>query len=114
MIRVTLPYHLRNLARVDGEVQLQVEGRGFAMVEVLAECPVHLHLTPREAQAWVRDAMVPVELEGRPFAVPAGPFHLHARRSPAQFHNVAVRENLGTEYRNADRQPETLHETPVF
>ena len=26
MIRVTLPYHLRNLARVDGEVELQVEG----------------------------------------------------------------------------------------
>ena len=26
MIRVTLPYHLRNLARVDGEVQLQIEG----------------------------------------------------------------------------------------
>lgn len=26
MIRVTLPYHLRNLARVDGEVQLQVDG----------------------------------------------------------------------------------------
>ncbi len=40
-------------------IQLQVEGRGFALVEVLAECPVHLHLTPREAQAWVRDCMVP-------------------------------------------------------
>jgi hypothetical protein len=26
MIRVALPYHLRNLARVDGEVQLHVEG----------------------------------------------------------------------------------------
>lgn len=26
MIRVTLPYHLRNLAKVGGEVQLQVEG----------------------------------------------------------------------------------------
>jgi len=26
MIRVTLPYHLRNLARVDGEVALEVEG----------------------------------------------------------------------------------------
>ncbi|MFN3649787.1 MAG: MoaD/ThiS family protein [Armatimonadota bacterium] len=26
MIRVTLPYHLRTLARVDGEVELQVEG----------------------------------------------------------------------------------------
>jgi hypothetical protein len=25
MIRVGLPYHLRNLARVDGEVQLEVE-----------------------------------------------------------------------------------------
>jgi len=26
MIRVVLPYHLRNLARVDGEVQIEVEG----------------------------------------------------------------------------------------
>jgi hypothetical protein len=26
MIRVVLPYHLRTLARVDGEVQLEVEG----------------------------------------------------------------------------------------
>ena len=26
MIRVVLPYHLRNLAHVDGEVQLSVEG----------------------------------------------------------------------------------------
>ncbi len=27
MIRVVLPYHLRNLARIDGEVQLEVEGQ---------------------------------------------------------------------------------------
>ena len=26
MIRVALPYHLRNLVRVDGEVEIQVEG----------------------------------------------------------------------------------------
>jgi len=26
MIRVVLPYHLRNLARVEGEVQLEVAG----------------------------------------------------------------------------------------
>jgi hypothetical protein len=26
MIRIVLPYHLRNLARVDGEVQLEIEG----------------------------------------------------------------------------------------
>lgn len=27
MIRVALPYHLRNLARVDGEVELALDGR---------------------------------------------------------------------------------------
>jgi sulfur-carrier protein len=27
VIRVVLPHHLRNLARVDGEVQLEVEGQ---------------------------------------------------------------------------------------
>lgn len=27
MIRVVLPYHLRNLARVDGEVELEVAGQ---------------------------------------------------------------------------------------
>jgi sulfur-carrier protein len=27
MIRVVLPYHLRNLARVEGEVELQIEGK---------------------------------------------------------------------------------------
>ena len=26
MIRVVLPYHLRNMARVDGEVQLDIDG----------------------------------------------------------------------------------------
>lgn len=26
MVRVTLPYHLRNLAQLDGEVQLEVDG----------------------------------------------------------------------------------------
>ncbi len=26
MIRVVLPYHLRNLARVEGEIQLEIEG----------------------------------------------------------------------------------------
>ena len=41
-------------------VQLQVENRGFAFVEVLAECPTHLGLTPMEAEAWVRERMTPV------------------------------------------------------
>jgi 2-oxoisovalerate ferredoxin oxidoreductase beta subunit len=41
-------------------LQLQVENRGFSFVEVLAECPTHLGLTPIEAEAWVREQMTPV------------------------------------------------------
>ena len=39
---------------------LQVENRGFALIEVLSECPLHLGLTPAEAEAWVREQMLPV------------------------------------------------------
>jgi len=41
-------------------VRLQVENRGFAFVEVLAECPLHLGLDPLEAERWVKKSMVPV------------------------------------------------------
>jgi len=41
-------------------LQLQAENRGFAFVEVLAECPTHLHLTPDETEQWVREKMLPV------------------------------------------------------
>jgi 2-oxoisovalerate ferredoxin oxidoreductase beta subunit len=41
-------------------LRLQMEGRGFGLVEVLSECPTHLKLSPVEAEAWVRDNMVPV------------------------------------------------------
>jgi 2-oxoisovalerate ferredoxin oxidoreductase beta subunit len=41
-------------------LRLQVENRGFAFVEVLAECPLHLGLTPEEAERWVKEQMTPV------------------------------------------------------
>ncbi|HZT77310.1 MAG TPA: 2-oxoacid:acceptor oxidoreductase family protein [Vicinamibacterales bacterium] len=41
-------------------LQLQVENKGFAFVEVLAECPLHLGLTPEDAEHWVKERMVPV------------------------------------------------------
>ena len=41
-------------------VQLQMEGRGYAFVEVLAECPTHLKMTPEKAEEWVKENMVPV------------------------------------------------------
>jgi 2-oxoisovalerate ferredoxin oxidoreductase beta subunit len=52
----------RNRARraIKKALQMQVEHRGFALVEVLAECPVQLKMDTLEAEAWVRDSMVPV------------------------------------------------------
>ena len=41
-------------------LRLQVEGKGFAFVEVLAECPTHLKLTPVETEKWVKEQMVPL------------------------------------------------------
>jgi 2-oxoisovalerate ferredoxin oxidoreductase beta subunit len=41
-------------------LSLQVEGKGFAFVEVLAECPTHLGKTPAEAERWVEEKMLPV------------------------------------------------------
>lgn len=43
MIRVVLPYHLRNLARVNGEVQLHIEGEvtlGAVLDTLEAQYPV--------------------------------------------------------------------------
>jgi 2-oxoisovalerate ferredoxin oxidoreductase beta subunit len=41
-------------------LRCQAENRGFAFVEVLAECPTHLHLTPAESERWVKEQMLPV------------------------------------------------------
>ena len=41
-------------------LELQVAGTGFAFIEVLSECPVHLGLEPEAAEDWVRDNMVPI------------------------------------------------------
>ena len=41
-------------------VQLQKEGRGYSFIEVLAECPTHLKMTPEKAEKWVKENMVPI------------------------------------------------------
>jgi 2-oxoisovalerate ferredoxin oxidoreductase beta subunit len=41
-------------------LRLQVENKGFAFVEVLAECPTHWKLDPLESERWVREKMLPV------------------------------------------------------
>lgn len=41
-------------------LRLQVENKGFALVEVLSECPTHLKMNPVEAEKWVKEQMVPI------------------------------------------------------
>ena len=52
----------RNRARkaIKKAIRMQIEGRGLALVEVLSECPVQLHLDPVESEKWVKENMVPV------------------------------------------------------
>ena len=57
-------------------LQLQVEGKGFSLVEVLAECPTHLKLSPIETEKWVRENMVPVFPLGVKKDVAGGAFKL--------------------------------------
>ena len=49
----------RTKKAIEKVLKMQMEGRGFGFVEVLAECPTHLKMTPLEAEEWVRDTMVP-------------------------------------------------------
>ncbi len=72
-------------------VRLQVEGTGFSLVEVLAECPTHLKLTPVEAEKWVREKMVPFFPLGiKKDVVPEEkwPFPPPPRFAPAEILNV--------------------------
>ncbi|MBF0207845.1 MAG: 2-oxoacid:acceptor oxidoreductase family protein [Oligoflexia bacterium] len=41
-------------------MQLQVENKGFAFVEVLAECPTHLKMEPLSAMKWIQEEMLPI------------------------------------------------------
>ena len=41
-------------------LELQVQHKGFAFVEVLSECPTHLKLDPEQSEEWVKTNMVPV------------------------------------------------------
>ena len=52
----------RNRAKkaITKALRLQVENKGFAFVEVLAECPTHLGMTPAEAEQWVKEKMTAV------------------------------------------------------
>ncbi|MHB0970200.1 MAG: 2-oxoacid:acceptor oxidoreductase family protein [Thermoanaerobaculia bacterium] len=58
--RVAL-YDSRNRVKAQKAIkkalQLQVEGKGMAVIEVLAECPTHLKMTPEQTEKWVAENM---------------------------------------------------------
>ena len=41
-------------------LRMQAENRGLAFVEVLAECPTHLKMTPLDTQEWVKNEMTKI------------------------------------------------------
>ena len=60
MIRIVLPQHLRTLARVDGEVKLDVEGQGTqrSVLDALEACYPMLRGTIRDHVTHQRRAFV--------------------------------------------------------
>ncbi|MEW6308194.1 MAG: thiamine pyrophosphate-dependent enzyme [Bacillota bacterium] len=46
-------------AAIKRAFQIQLEGKGFSLVEVLSTCPTNWAMTPREALAWLKERMVP-------------------------------------------------------
>ncbi len=91
---------------------LQVENKGFAFVEVLAECPTHLKLGPLETERWVKEQMLPVfplgvkkDLPGSAWELPRPRFDarelasvLGGAREPApRFAQAFPREPFGSD-----------------
>ena len=76
-------------------LRLQVENRGLGFVEVLAECPTHLHATPAEAECWVREQMLPVFPLGVKKDVTAEPSPLGEGRTKPCFDPEAVARAIG-------------------
>jgi 2-oxoglutarate ferredoxin oxidoreductase subunit beta len=46
-------------AAIKKAFQLQMEGKGFTLVEVLSTCPTNWGQTPKEALKWLQDNMIP-------------------------------------------------------
>jgi len=53
-------HRVRAKAAIKKALTMQVEGRGFGFVEILAECPTHWGLSPQDAEKHVHDVLEPV------------------------------------------------------
>ena len=55
-----VPHIKKAKAAIRKAFELQMEGRGFTMVEVLSTCPTNWGKTPQEAIEWLKESMMPV------------------------------------------------------
>lgn len=54
------PMHIRKAKKAIKEAfQCQLDGKGFAIVEVLSTCPTNWGLTPVQALGWLKDNLIP-------------------------------------------------------
>ncbi|MGA1796343.1 MAG: thiamine pyrophosphate-dependent enzyme [bacterium] len=57
-VAVDTPARIRKAARaIRKAFQVQLENRGFSLVEVLATCPTNWGMSPLEANRWIRESM---------------------------------------------------------
>jgi 2-oxoglutarate/2-oxoacid ferredoxin oxidoreductase subunit beta len=59
-VSVHSPAHIRKAKKaIKTAFEVQIEKRGFALVEVLSTCPTNWGMTPVESLDWVKETMVP-------------------------------------------------------
>jgi 2-oxoisovalerate ferredoxin oxidoreductase beta subunit len=106
----------RRLAKkaIKKAVQNQVENRGYSFVEVLAECPTHLKMSPEDTEQWVKECMVPIfplgvkkDLHPEPWFIKAEPSY-----DPAKFLK-AVGATSEAPVRNCESFPTHLNPADI-
>ncbi len=59
-VALTKPaYIIKAKKAIKRAFQFQVEGKGFSLVEVLSTCPTNWGLSPKEANEWLNEKMIP-------------------------------------------------------
>ncbi len=59
-VALTKPvYIIRAKKAIKKAFQFQKDGKGFSMVEILSTCPTNWGLSPKEANHWVEEKMIP-------------------------------------------------------
>ncbi|HEX9009631.1 MAG TPA: 2-oxoacid:acceptor oxidoreductase family protein [Holophagaceae bacterium] len=78
----------------------QVEGRGYSFIEVLAECPTHLKMSPEETEKWVKESMEPIFPLGVKKDLTVDPWF---KRNPPSFKGDKILSLTGATSERSDR-----------